>query len=79
MQGIGSQELLVGLVLMVPYFFASVGLVPYVASEKRRSSFGWVLTALFLTPLLALIALAALPTGEEDVPVNPFDLDREKR
>jgi hypothetical protein len=73
MQGRRSQELFVGLVLMVPYFFASVGLVPYVASEKR------ILTAFFLTPLLALIALAALPTGEEDVPVNPFDLDREKR
>jgi hypothetical protein len=79
MQGRRSQELLVGLVLMVPYFFASVGLVPYVASEKRRSSFGWILTAFFLTPLLALIALAALSTGEEDVPVNRFDLDREKR
>lgn len=78
MHGIGSQELLVGLLLILPYFFASVGLVPYVASEKRRSAFGWILTSLFLTPLLALIALAALPIGEEDVPVNPFDLDREK-
>jgi hypothetical protein len=78
MYGIGSQELLIGM-LILPYFFASVGLVPYVASEKRRSAFGWVLTALFLTPVLALLALAALPMGEEDVPINPFDLDREKR
>ena len=77
MHGIGYQELL-GLVLIMPYFFGSVGLVPYVASEKRRSASGWILTSLFLTPLLALIALAALPIGEEDVPVNPFDLDREK-
>jgi hypothetical protein len=78
MYGIGSQELLIGL-LILPYFFGSIGLVPYIASEKRRSVFGWILTSLLLTPLLALIALAALPMSEEDVPINPFDLDKENR
>jgi len=77
MHDIDSRELLVGLALVLPYVLASVGLVPYVASEKRRSVFGWILTSLLMTPVLALIALAALPVGEEDVPINPFDLDRE--
>lgn len=66
MMGIGAQELLVFIVLAVPYVFASLFLVPYVASQKGRSSFGWALTALLLTPLLALLALAAVPDLEED-------------
>jgi hypothetical protein len=67
MQGFGYQELLVFFVLAVPYVFASLFLVPYVAAQKGRSGFGWALIALFLTPLLALLALAAVPELEEDV------------
>lgn len=71
MTGFGAQELLVLIVLAIPYVFASLILVPYVASEKGRSNFGWALTALIVTPLLALIALAAVPDlEEEDQPDN---------
>ena len=66
MMGIGPLELLVLSVLAIPYVLASLVLVPYVASEKGRSSFGWALTALFLTPLLALLALAAVPDLEDE-------------
>ncbi len=64
--GTDYQWLLVFIVLAIPDFLATVVLVPYVASEKGRSSFGWALTALFLTPLLALLALAAVPDLEEE-------------
>jgi hypothetical protein len=68
MMGIGAQELLVLFVLGIPYFFATVVLVPYVASEKGRSGVGWALAAVFVTPLLALLALAAVPDLEEEPP-----------
>jgi len=37
---------------------------------KGRSGFGWLLLALLVTPLLALIALAAMPIkrDEEEAP-----------
>ena len=68
MMGIGYQELFVLFVLGIPYFFATFALVPYVASEKGRGSGGWALTAMFLTPVLALIALAAIPDKLEEKP-----------
>ena len=66
MQGFGYQEPLIFFVLAVPYVFASLFLVPYVAAQKGRSGPGWALIALFLTPLLALLALAAVPELEEE-------------
>ncbi|MGH2362536.1 MAG: hypothetical protein ACRDGM_18580 [bacterium] len=48
------------------YFFASVALVPAVAIYKGRSALGWACTALLFTPLLALIALAAVPNLERE-------------
>jgi len=66
MMGSDYQGLLVFIVVAIPYVFASLFLVPYVASQKGRSSLGWALIALFLTPLLALLALAAVPELEED-------------
>lgn len=75
MIGTDYQGLLVFFVLAVPYVFASLFLVPYVAAQKGRSGFGWALIALFLTPLLTLLALAAVPELEEqdqpDVPEVP--------
>ncbi|MGL5283856.1 MAG: hypothetical protein ACRC8W_19320 [Plesiomonas shigelloides] len=32
----------------------------YVASQKGRSAFGWFILSLFITPIVALIALAAI-------------------
>jgi len=68
MMGIGYQELLVFFVLVIPYFLATVALVPCVASANGRSGFEWLLIALLVTPLLALIALAAMPVKREDQP-----------
>ncbi len=66
MMGSDYQGLLVFIVVAIPYVFASLFLVPYVAAQKGRSSASWALIALFLTPLLALLALAAVPELEED-------------
>ena len=57
----GYQELLIFFVLILPYLIATFGLVPYVASAKGRSGLGWLLIALVVTPLLSLLALAAIP------------------
>lgn len=43
------------------YFITAVAFVPWVAQQKGRSGFGWLLIALCFSPLLALIALAAVP------------------
>jgi len=43
------------------YFITACSLVPWVAQQKGRSGFAWMLIALFWTPLFALIALAAVP------------------
>ena len=61
------------------YLLASLGLVPFVASEKRRSATAWVGVALLVSPLLALIALAALPQGMADEPVSSFDAELRRR
>jgi len=70
MWGTRYPELLVFFALALPYLVATFGLVPYVASVKGRSGFGWLLLALLVTPLLALIALAAMPIkrDEEEAP-----------
>lgn len=49
---------------------ASIGLVLFVATEKNRSGFGWAILALLFSPLLVLIALAALPVERGDEPVD---------
>jgi hypothetical protein len=64
--GIGEFVLLAS----VLYLLASLFLVPFVAWEKGRSGFGWMLIALFNSPLLALIALAAVPDKFGPVPVK---------
>jgi len=71
--GFGAQELLVFFVLVMPYFFATFGLVPAVARAKGRSGIEWFFIALFVTPLLALIALAAMPDRqrEDERPETP--------
>ena len=76
MYGIGYQEFLIGLVILLPLLLATFFLVPYVASQKDRSGFAWFWIAVLMTPLLALIALAALPHQNEKLPVNPFDFDK---
>ncbi len=68
--------LVTSLVALLLYFLASVTLVPYVARGKGRTGIGWMLTSLLFSPLLALVALAALPVGDSPEPMNPFDADR---
>lgn len=59
-----------GLVLIafkaVLWIAASLILVPLVAAEKGRSSWIWAITAIFLSPLLTLIALAAVPAQQRE-------------
>lgn len=45
---------------------ATVFLVPWVAGEKGRSPVAWFFIAVALSPFLALLALAAVPTEMED-------------
>ena len=76
MFGIGAQEVILFLPLVAIYLLASVTLVPFVASSKGRSGLAWMFVALLMSPLLALIALVAVPLGEGREPVNPFDAGR---
>jgi len=78
MLGIGLQEIILLLPLVTIYLLASVTLVPFVASSKGRSALAWMLIALLMSPLLALIALVAVPAGEGPEPINPFDADRQR-
>ena len=75
MLGIGLQEVILLLPLITIYLLASVTLVPFVAFSKGRSGLAWVLIALLMSPLLALIALVAVPPGETREPINPFDAE----
>ena len=50
------------------YFWISISFIPFVAQEKGRSMVGWALWALFASPLLALIGLAAVPSKGLDKP-----------
>jgi len=61
------------------YLLASGGLVPFVARAKNRSGIGWMVSSLLFSPLLALIALAALPPGTADEPVSSFDAELRRR
>ena len=47
-------------------------LVSFVALEKNRNAFGWFFVGLILSPLLSLIALAAMP----DKPVDKLTEQR---
>ena len=75
MLGIGLQEVILLLPLVTIYLLASVTLVPFVAFSKGRSGLAWVLIALLMSPLLALIALVAVPAGEGREPINPCDAE----
>ena len=67
------------LVCVAVYVLATLGLVPFVAIEKRRSGFLWMLTSLLCSPLLALVALAVLPVGDAGDPTSPFDAELKSR
>src|SRR2546425_12100767 len=68
--------------LAVPYVITSVGIVPYVAGQKGRSGLVWILISLLVSPVIALLALAAMPVtrGDDDqmapVPIAPRSEER---
>jgi hypothetical protein len=59
-------ELIVIGVPVLMYVLATIALVPSVARSKGRSGVEWFFVALFVTPLLALIALAGMPDLPRD-------------
>lgn len=59
------MELLIVLSVFM-YVFTAVTLIPFVAEQKQRSAFGWAVIAIVWTPVLALIALAAVPIKVAD-------------
>lgn len=54
---------LVLLLIGLASYVAAVLLVSFVAVAKERNPFAWFVLSLLCTPLLALVALAALPTS----------------
>ena len=50
------------LILVAYSFVLSVTLVPWVAGQKGRNTIAWAVVSLLVSPLLALIALAAIPS-----------------
>ena len=51
-------------------FSAAVGTA---ANTRGRSGLGWFALALFITPLLAICFLLALPVVVRAAPADPFD------
>ena len=69
----------VGLILLLAaggWVLASA-VVAYVAIEKGRSGIAWLVVALVLSPLFAVLCLAALPSviDDEHWPNRPSDSD----
>ena len=62
MSDIGAQVIVLALPLLW-FWITGSALVIYVAEQKNRSGIGWgLLSSLIVGPLLALIALAAVPS-----------------
>ena len=59
------------LVVLVTAWLMGHFVCAYVAGEKGRSSVGWWFISLFASPLLALIALAAIPVRHEEQADEP--------
>jgi hypothetical protein len=53
------------LLSFVVVWLVACGVVAYVATQKRRSGFGWFMWAFLLSPLFAVVCLAALPASED--------------
>lgn len=67
----GAALALLTSLFFLPFLLAYVlatFVVAYVASEKGRRGLAWWALSLFLSPLLALLALAALPNERRDLP-----------
>ncbi|MBI4636389.1 MAG: hypothetical protein HY727_08570 [Candidatus Rokubacteria bacterium] len=54
------------LLVLVFYLVLSILLVPFVAHEKGRNPFFWAFIAVVCTPLMAILALAALPDLDDE-------------
>lgn len=52
---------LIGPFGLLVVYAGAVAVVGYVAAQKGRSSLKWCVAAAFLTPLFAIVALAAIP------------------
>jgi hypothetical protein len=55
-------DTMIGFLLAI--WFGLAFLIAYVAKEKHRDGASWMLIALVFSPLLALLALCALPMGD---------------
>lgn len=49
-------------IYLIVVYVAGALLCGFVADDKGRSIVGWVITAFLCSPLLALLALAAIPS-----------------
>lgn len=48
------------------FWLSGSGLVAWVAAQKNRGAVSWFLAALLISPVLCLVALAAVPPRRED-------------
>jgi hypothetical protein len=66
---------LLAVAVAVPYVITSLGIVPYVARQKGRSGVGWAIVSLLVSPVFALLALAAVPVrsgGMDELAACPY-------
>lgn len=49
--------------MIIFLWIAAAALCAFVASQKNRNAFVWFLIAIFITPLIALLALCAVPVA----------------
>jgi hypothetical protein len=55
-----------------------VVLTPYVARQKRHDAASWCAVAIFASPVIALLALAALPMRQDDTTLPLPEEDDER-
>ena len=75
--GVQDWIFIVLVFLLLTWLLAFVGLVAHVAAEKGRSGIAWGLAAAVFSPVVALIALAAVPDRFGPVPVTIVGLEGE--
>lgn len=67
-----TDAIFVQMLTFMLWIAATVFLVPFVAHEKGRSAIGWALLSLVFSPLLTLLALAAVPMAQRKQEEKPW-------
>jgi hypothetical protein len=59
--------MVLGMFLFAWLWLSGCGLTAWVAAQKNRGAFSWFLAALLISPVLSMIALAAVPVRRDEL------------